>query len=266
MNYENNCNSAPFDSDETDSSQKKRRVDDAKTQSVTSAMHHTDVSAGTNCFITKIYQMLKHSNPDVIAWTDAGDQFIVNDQSRLAFEYFPLYFTHTNFKSFTRQLNFYGFNKIFSPVKIEDTVSNIGPIVNMNEKHFIFHHENFHRDHPEWLTDIKRSTKTLRSDPEHDQLIDELRKQVAILERHVVTIAEDFNAKVTAVESNCKRKLSMMATYIDRFSSTQDSSNNRNFVNTDVLTPPFDDTPQPPNALTPGTSLSLDDIERLCLF
>jgi len=89
--------------------------------------------------------LLVHALP-LILWsrTEAGDKFVVKDQLRLAGDCIPRYFSHCNFSSFTRQLNFYRFRKMFPAVKI-------GPgneVGNANEKHLIFYHEKFHRDHP----------------------------------------------------------------------------------------------------------------------
>lgn len=92
------------------------------------------------CFTHALHFPLRHR-------TEAGDKFIVKDQARLSAECIPLYFSHSNFSSFTRQLNFYRFRKMFPSVKL-------GPgndIVPLSEKHLIFYHEKFHRDHPgEW--------------------------------------------------------------------------------------------------------------------
>lgn len=181
----------------------KRRSDDISTDADPTAEISTDVLIKTPHFITKTYQMINDSDPKIVAWTEAGDKFVVKDQLRLAGECIPRYFSHCNFSSFTRQLNFYRFRKMFPAVKI-------GPgneVGNANEKHLIFYHEKFHRDHPEWLPDIKRSTKTSRSSAEQEQIIEDLQSQVAHLENRVATLSSELHVKVATIASEFERKL-----------------------------------------------------------
>lgn len=111
-------------------------------------------SAGVNIplFLTKTFEMLSACDPDVACWTPAGDMFVVKNQNQLGKQYIPRYFDHSNFSSFARQLNFYGFRKIsprpvLSPTEEEMESAN----------HISFYNSKFHRDHPEWLHEIKRS-------------------------------------------------------------------------------------------------------------
>lgn len=46
-------------------------------------------------------------NNDVISWSELGNSFIVTRVDALE-ALLPLYFSHANFLSFVRQLNFYG--------------------------------------------------------------------------------------------------------------------------------------------------------------
>lgn len=52
-------------------------------------------------------------NNDVISWSDPGNSFIVTRVDALE-ALLPLYFSHANFLSFVRQLNFYGESISFS--------------------------------------------------------------------------------------------------------------------------------------------------------
>lgn len=49
---------------------------------------------------------------EIISWTEDGRSFVVKNISRLTNEVFPRHFKHTNFLSFIRQLNMYGFRKL----------------------------------------------------------------------------------------------------------------------------------------------------------
>jgi len=133
--------------------------------------------------------------------TEAGDKFIVKDQERLSVECIPRYFNHNNFSSFTRQLNFYRFRKMFPSAFVKAGESS------PNEKHLIFYHEKFNRDHPEWLPDIKRSTKTTRSSAEQEQIIDDLQGQVSSLEKRIRLLSSELHLKVTTMNAEFDRKL-----------------------------------------------------------
>jgi hypothetical protein len=48
----------------------------------------------------------------VISWTSSGDSFNIKNITKFTEEVLPRYFKHSNFSSFIRQLNMYGFRKI----------------------------------------------------------------------------------------------------------------------------------------------------------
>ena len=70
-------------------------------------------------FLNKTFAMLKNARPDVAAWAEDGLSFYIIDQSRFVDTVIPQYFKHSNFSSFVRQLNFYGFRKVWSDQLIE---------------------------------------------------------------------------------------------------------------------------------------------------
>eukprot|EP00163_Fabomonas_tropica_P031207 TRINITY_DN733_c0_g1_i2.p1 TRINITY_DN733_c0_g1~~TRINITY_DN733_c0_g1_i2.p1 ORF type:complete len:355 (-),score=116.99 TRINITY_DN733_c0_g1_i2:174-1238(-) len=76
----------------------------------------------------------------IVHWTESGLTFIVTKPPLLAKQVLPRYFKHSNFSSFIRQLNMYGFHKYGEP----------------NE--WIFGHEHFQRDQPHLLQLIKRKS------------------------------------------------------------------------------------------------------------
>jgi heat shock transcription factor len=50
-------------------------------------------------------------NTGLIRWSDRGDSIVVLDEDELAQTVIPLLFRHSNYASFVRQLNMYGFHK-----------------------------------------------------------------------------------------------------------------------------------------------------------
>ncbi|KAK4423369.1 Heat stress transcription factor A-8 [Sesamum alatum] len=64
-------------------------------------------------FLVKCYEMVNDESTDeLISWTESNDSFIIWDESKFSSQLLPKYFKHSNFSSFVRQLNIYGFRKI----------------------------------------------------------------------------------------------------------------------------------------------------------
>ena len=68
-------------------------------------------------FVNKL-MLLLDNDPDssIISWLSHGRSFLVHDKDRFVKEIMPLYFTSTRYKSFQRQLNMWGFQRICGPV------------------------------------------------------------------------------------------------------------------------------------------------------
>ncbi|XP_066348795.1 heat stress transcription factor B-2a-like [Miscanthus floridulus] len=70
-------------------------------------------AAGTPPFLTKTYAMVEDPTTDeTISWNDTGTAFVVWRPAEFARDLLPKHFKHSNFSSFVRQLNTYGFKKV----------------------------------------------------------------------------------------------------------------------------------------------------------
>ncbi|CAA7401603.1 unnamed protein product [Spirodela intermedia] len=64
-------------------------------------------------FLVKTHQMVEDAGTDeVISWNEEGNGFVVWKMAEFSRDLLPVFFKHSNFSSFVRQLNTYGFRKV----------------------------------------------------------------------------------------------------------------------------------------------------------
>eukprot|EP00753_Platysulcus_tardus_P003622 PLAT12473.13.p1 GENE.PLAT12473.13~~PLAT12473.13.p1 ORF type:complete len:544 (+),score=262.59 PLAT12473.13:184-1815(+) len=103
-------------------------------------------------FLSKTYAMVNAEETNTfIRWAADGLTFEVRRQKEFAQHILPRYFKHSNFTSFVRQLNFYGFHKL----AFEDKDKSV----------WRFSHDHFRRERADLLTQIKRKTYNSSSSP-----------------------------------------------------------------------------------------------------
>jgi hypothetical protein len=101
----------------------------------------TSLSVPTS-FLQKTYDMLNEETlSQIVAWNADGTEFIIYNTHEFSEKVLPMYFKHSNFASFIRQLNMYDFHKLRSG----------------GQEH-IYKHSLFMRDRPDLLKDIHRKT------------------------------------------------------------------------------------------------------------
>ncbi|CCK70869.1 stress-responsive transcription factor HSF1 KNAG_0F02020 [Huiozyma naganishii CBS 8797] len=107
-------------------------------------------------FVNKLWSMLNdQANLDLIRWADDGKSFIVTNREKFVHDILPKYFKHSNFASFVRQLNMYGWHKV------QDVKS--GSIQNSTDDRWQFENEHFQKGREDLLHKIVRQKSTTNS-------------------------------------------------------------------------------------------------------
>ncbi|CDH12144.1 uncharacterized protein ZBAI_03930 [Zygosaccharomyces bailii ISA1307] len=100
-------------------------------------------------FVNKVWSMLNdESNSNLIKWAEDGKSFVVVNREEFVHQVLPKYFKHSNFASFVRQLNMYGWHKV------QDVRS--GSIQNSSDDKWQFENEFFIKDREDLLQHIVR--------------------------------------------------------------------------------------------------------------
>ncbi|WWD22186.1 hypothetical protein CI109_106677 [Kwoniella shandongensis] len=79
-------------------------------------------------FLQKLYEFLNlnpHPCPDIIYWAADSRQLVIAQPDRLVKEVLPKLFKHDKLASFGRQLNIYGFSRLFPGKQLKDANGNI---------------------------------------------------------------------------------------------------------------------------------------------
>ncbi|OMJ70133.1 hypothetical protein SteCoe_31949 [Stentor coeruleus] len=93
-------------------------------------------------FLQKTYDMLSNNSlSSIVSWSSDGTEFIIFSMNEFSEKVLPMYFKHSNFASFIRQLNMYDFHKLRS-----------------GTQEHIYQHSLFLRGRSDLLKEIKRKT------------------------------------------------------------------------------------------------------------
>ncbi|KAI9354684.1 HSF-type DNA-binding-domain-containing protein [Pilaira anomala] len=103
-------------------------------------------------FIKKLWFILNDvSSQEYIYWVDNGQVICVPNASAFSKVILPRFFKHSNWQSFVRQLNLYGFRKVYQLNLAYDEPDE-------KKTAWQFKHECFRKDDTEKLCEIKRRT------------------------------------------------------------------------------------------------------------
>ena len=175
-----------------------------------------------NKFLSKTYHMIDQCDPSIASWSNGGDSFTVHDIKTFEKEVLPKYFNHSHFTSFTRQLNFYGFQKVRNDWDLQTKTATNNSVR--------FCHEYFKQGEPDLLHNITRATaggganKSNTSSPassrpssptngQHDQQQSNVASstEVEALQREVATLKKQLEQVPKQMEQKLLEAASVMA-------------------------------------------------------
>lgn len=155
-------------------------------------------------FPSKTFDVIEHCNqhdPAVASWDAEGTAFIIKDVTSLSQFYLPKKFDHSNFQSFVRQLNLYGFRNVSKETEGFSGDSGAGP------GHVVFKNDNFKRGRRDLLVNIRRSKKGDRSQRKTRQ------------EEELHSICEALNQRFDRVDVEVKSlhaKMDLLSSRLDK--------------------------------------------------
>lgn len=149
-------------------------------------------------FLTKTYHMIEKCDQEIATWSENGDNFVVKNVEKFASSVLPQYFKHSNFSSFARQLNFYGFRKLKAePILTADYDARTANYVR-------FYHEKFQKDKPELLVHIKRATK---SDVQSKDDVESMRAEIQHLNDVIAGMQNEFDKRLYDMNMDLNMKI-----------------------------------------------------------
>ncbi|KAG6638432.1 hypothetical protein CIPAW_10G034200 [Carya illinoinensis] len=165
-------------------------------------------------FLLKTYVLVEDPATDeVISWNTEGTAFVVWQPAEFARDILPTLFKHSNFSSFVRQLNTYGFRKIATnrwefyndlfrkgEKELLCNIRRRKPWVNKQ----ILQEVTPNQDHVDYCEEDQRSSSTSSSSG-YGTLIDENKR----LKKENV----DLNSELKSMKKKCKELLDLVAKY-----------------------------------------------------
>jgi hypothetical protein len=146
---------------------------------------------GTFKFVEKVWKIVNDQRyNEIIAWNANGKTFCVIDPDKLEHSVLPNHFKHSSFNSFTRQLYFYGFQRM-----------------NPKEKsNYNFGNEHFIRDKPDLLTNIKRKGSEKKDSTDIMKELKSLQQKNEFLMNEVAELYGLLDGVMESVEKHVEQK------------------------------------------------------------
>ncbi|XP_023638472.1 heat stress transcription factor A-7a [Capsella rubella] len=134
-------------------------------------------------FLTKTFEMVDDPNTDqIVSWNRGGTSFVVWDLHSFSTVLLPRHFKHSNFSSFIRQLNTYGFRKI-------------------EAERWEFANEGFLVGQRQLLKHIKRRATFTSSTPSSHDACNELRREKQVLMLELMSLRQQHQTTKSYIKA-----------------------------------------------------------------
>mmetsp|Transcript_12009 Transcript_12009/g.18929 ORF Transcript_12009/g.18929 Transcript_12009/m.18929 type:complete len:234 (+) Transcript_12009:119-820(+) len=150
-----------------------------------------------NKFLSKTFHMIDQCDSSIATWSTDGASFVIKDVDEFAKTILPLYFKHSKFASFVRQLNFYSFRKLRTDRDVRYAAKSVR-----------FAHEYFRQGHPDLLHRIQRITKSQEaSSVEIRSIKDDIAKVYQQLDEMSSTLDHRLHTMRNAVQTDYQEQM-----------------------------------------------------------
>ncbi|CUA70665.1 Heat shock factor protein [Rhizoctonia solani] len=210
----------------------------------------SNAKPSNNNFVTKLFQMINDpKSASFIAWNEHGTSFIVQSVGEFSRSILGSHFKHSNFSSFVRQLNMYGFHKVNKTPRSQRT--------SQDNQTWEFSHPKFLKGRVDLLDQIKR--KALDNEPPGRNSRVELPAEVATQLRRLVQEHQSLKHALAEERARVEGLTDVVKMLYDIVATTHPGQMPGQFP-TDLLdpseNPPIYITSPPESPLPPPFSLS----------
>ncbi|CAE6470707.1 unnamed protein product [Rhizoctonia solani] len=210
----------------------------------------SNAKPSNNNFVTKLFQMINDTkSASFIAWNEHGTSFIVQNVGEFSRSILGSHFKHSNFSSFVRQLNMYGFHKVNKTPRSQRT--------SQDNQTWEFSHPKFLKGRVDLLDQIKR--KALDNEPPGRNTRVELPAEVATQLRRMVQEHQSLKHALAEERARVEGLTDVVKMLYDIVATTHPGQMPGQFPN-DLLdpseNPPIYITSPPESPLPPPFSLS----------
>lgn len=155
---------------------------------ITNGKHKRNIATGPNkrpAFILKLWTMVNDpTNEAYIQWTPDGESFKVLSKENFEKVVLPKYFKHSNYSSFVRQLNMYGWHKV------QDITSGA---MQSGDEIRQFKSPYFIKGREDLLDSIVRNKSSKGSDDEDESDIGRILDEIDLIKSSQMEISSDLN-------------------------------------------------------------------------
>lgn len=181
-------------------------------------------------FLIKLFEIVSSAaSDDLVLWSEHGDTFRIEDRNRFAQDVLPLYFKHDNLRSFIRQLNIYGFQRV--------------PSAKGRDRTMEFFHPMFTRNGLRNLKEIKRGNQTKKDIQEHEEEV-----------CHEEVEMPPATKKQRADYSACREDVLRLQKNLEQFETDLKEHTMQVEQKLAYILETLDDLPSPPNQKPPRSS------------